>query len=101
MPEPELPDFVTWPVFPFEGDLRIKTPLDRLDADLPRQGEGGRPCRSCAKPDRECLWTNDRWRVIAGPRKAVPLVFLETREHVDLGDFDDETGADFGRMIVN
>jgi hypothetical protein len=100
VPEPELPDFVTWPVFPFEGDLRIKTPHARLDEDFPREGEAGRPCPSCAKPDTAYLWTNNRWRVSPGQRKALPLVFLETREHIDLGDFDDETAADFGRMTV-
>ena len=100
MPDRALPDFVDWPVFPFEGDLRIKTPLAALEADLPREGEGHRPCRSCADGDDAYLWTDDRWRVRAGARKAAPVVFLETRDHRDLEDFDDELAADFGRMTV-
>ena len=100
MSKPELPDYVTWPVFPFEGDLRIKTPLEALDNDVPREGESGWPCRSCALTDDDYLWTDARWRVKAGARKAAPIVFLETRDHVDLDDFDDRLAAEFGRMIV-
>jgi hypothetical protein len=101
MPEDSLPDFVSWSVFPFEGELQIKPPLERLPADLPRGGEeGGTPCTACADDDDAYLWTNDRWRVRAGARKAAPFVFLETRDHLDLDDFDDDLAADFGRMTV-
>ena len=33
-------------------------------------------------PDPNLIWANDHWRVRAAEPKAVPLVFLETREHV-------------------
>jgi len=100
MPDGALPDFVSWSVFPFEGDLQIKTPLDRLPADLGRDGEDDRPCSACAQSDDEYLWVDNHWRVKAGPRKAAPFVFLETREHLDLGDLNDELAAEFGRMTV-
>ena len=100
MPDGSLPDFVSWSVFPFEGALRIKTPLETLPADLPREGEGDRPCSLCAQTDDDYLWAGEQWRVKAGPRKAAPIVFLETREHLDLDDFDDELAAGFGRMTV-
>lgn len=100
MPEGSLPDFVGWSVFPFEGDLQIKTPLDRLPTDLVRDGEDDRPCSACADEDDEYLWVDEHWRLRAGARKAAPFVFLETRDHVDLEDFDDDLAADFGRMTV-
>ena len=35
-----------------------------------------------------------------GPPRAVLLVFLETRAHVDLSEMSDEQSAGLGRMIV-
>jgi hypothetical protein len=96
-----VPGFVRWPLFPFAGDLSVKAIPDRLPADLPRAGEGpDRPCPSCADSDEQYLWTDDRWRVRAAEPKAVPLVFLETRDHVDLDGLCDELAAGLGRMIV-
>src|SRR2546421_3529960 len=95
--ELKVPDFVKWPLFPFEGDVTVRAIPPRLAEDLPRSGEGGRPCPSCAEPDDSYLWVDDRWRVRAAEAKAVPLVFLETREHVDLDGLSDEIAADLGR----
>jgi hypothetical protein len=44
---------------------------------------------------------DDHWRVSAGPRSGVPLqVFLETREHLDLGDLDDQRATELGLLTV-
>ena len=44
-----LPGFVDWPIFPFEGDLRVRRYEPLRDSDYPRSGEaGGGPCDSCA-----------------------------------------------------
>ena len=54
MTEPErpaLPGFVTWPIFPFEGDLRVNELLPDMATGIPREGEAGRPCRIGAADD--------------------------------------------------
>ena len=95
-----LPDFVNWPIFPFEGDLRVKEPWPDLEHDLVRAGEGDRPCPSCPKGDDEYLWVDEHWRVIAANRLAVPAVFLETRAHLDHHELDDDLAAEYGRLLV-
>ena len=95
-----LPAFVDWPIFPFEGELRVKEPLPAMATDLVRAGEGDRPCPSCGKPDDHYLWVDDRWRVIAANRLAVPAVVLESREHLDLHELDDAMAAELGRLTV-
>jgi hypothetical protein len=103
-PDPlPLPDFVSWPIFPFVGDLPVREVQPRRAEDHPRDGEpGGSPCRACAAPDAEYLWVDDRWRVTPPlrPSGAPVQLFLETRDHVDLEDLDEDGAADLGRMIV-
>jgi hypothetical protein len=97
-----LPEYVDWPIFPFEGELRVKAPM-HMGSDLPRSGEpGGQPCRPCAEGDDAFIWVDDRWRVRARAEPSVVPVrlFLETRDHIDLDGLDDEGGAELGRMIV-
>jgi hypothetical protein len=98
----ELPNYVNWPIFPFEGDLRVKEPLPRMTTDIAREGEGGRECGICARPDADYVWTDDRWRLTAlSQRTALPVVvLLETRDHLDLGDFDDELARELGSMTL-
>jgi hypothetical protein len=98
-----LPDFVSWPIFPFVGDLRVRDVQPRRSEDYPRDGEpGGSPCGACVAPDDEYLWVDEHWRVKPPLRRsgAPVLLFLETREHLDLDDFDEERAAEMGRMIV-
>jgi diadenosine tetraphosphate (Ap4A) HIT family hydrolase len=98
-----LPDFVHWPIFPFVGDMSVRGVLPRRSFEYPRNGEpGGAPCDACAAPDEEFVWVDDFWRVRPPiePSGAPVQVFLETREHLDLSDLDDDRAADMGRMIV-
>ncbi len=98
-----LPDYVKYPIFPFEGDLRVKVPLERMAADLPRSGEGGRPCDGCGENRNGFdLWSDGFWRVRGtGQLNALSaLVFLETVPHLDFGDLDDEQAASYGRITV-
>jgi len=98
-----LPDFVRWPIFPFEGDLQVREVTPKRAEDYPRDGEpGGSPCPSCTAPDSEYLWVDEHWRVRPPlqPSGAPVLVFLETRAHVDLDGLDDELAGELGRMIV-
>jgi hypothetical protein len=97
-----LPDFVNWDIFPFEGDLRVREVLPAAESEWPRAGEpGGGPCGSCADADDEYLWVDDHWRVRAARPSGVPVqVFLETREHVDMGDLGFERAGELGQMLV-
>jgi hypothetical protein len=98
-----LPDFASWPIFPFVGDLRVRAVEPRREADWPRDGEpGGGPCRACETPDDRCIWVDEHWRVLApDTRSGVPVqLFLETREHVDMDGLDPARAAEMGQMIV-
>ena len=98
-----LPDFVSWPIFPFVGEMRVREVVPRQPADWPRSGEpGGGPCESCAEPDARYIWVDEHWRVLApATRSAVPVqIFLETRDHVDMDGLDSTRAAELGQLIV-
>ncbi len=83
-------------LFPFEGDLRLKQLSPLLDAELPREGEGDKPCTQCDNLD-DVIWANERWVVRAAKPSACPVVvYLETRAHLDLGDLDETYAAELG-----
>jgi hypothetical protein len=92
----------SWPIFPFEGDIRVKPTIVAGDRDLPRSGEpGAKPCETCPRPDDDYIWVDDHWRVSGSKPKGLPVqVFLETREHVDQDQLDDERAGELGRLIV-
>ena len=47
-----LPAFVNWPIFPFEGDFRVREYKELQPHDRPRTGEpGGGPCETCRAGD--------------------------------------------------
>jgi diadenosine tetraphosphate (Ap4A) HIT family hydrolase len=97
-----LPDFVTWPSFPFEGELRVK-PLEPIsDTEPPRQGEEAATCLACAAADEAYIWVSERWRVRAMDRPTgLPMVLiLESRSHLDLGDLPNLLAAELGVMTV-
>ena len=97
-----LPEFVRWPTFPFEGDLRVK-PLDPPVAEEPaRQGEGGENCAKCQADDSEYIWVDERWRVrsLSRPSGLPVVVVLETRHHYDLGDLSNMLAAELGVLTV-
>jgi len=98
-----LPDFVSWPIFPFEGAMQVRAVVPLQPADWPRSGEpGGGPCLSCGEPDDRCIWVDDHWRVRAPDARAgVPIqLFLETRAHVDMDGLDPARAAELGQLIV-
>ena len=100
-----MPDIVSWNVFPWEvvdGELVPKTVPPPVD-EPPRAGERGRPCGACAGFDPErVVWEDERWVLThEGAPSGLPLVVvLHTREHVDLGDLDDELASELGRISV-
>jgi hypothetical protein len=97
-----LPDFVSWDIFPFEGDLRVREVQPNAPHEWPRAGEpGGAPCGSCTDGDDQFIWVDDHWRVRASRPSGVPVqVFLETREHVDMDGLDRERAAELGQLLV-
>jgi hypothetical protein len=98
----KLPDFVSWPSFPFEGELRVK-PLEPIsDTEPPRQGEDAGSCLACAASDEAYIWVSERWRVRAMDRPTgLPMVLiLESRSHLDLGDLPNLLAAELGVMTV-
>ena len=98
----KLPDFVTWPGFPFEGDLRVR-PLEPVaDVEPPREGEDIADCTACAAPEEAYIWVSERWRVRAMDRPTgLPMVLiLESRSHLDLGDLPNLLAAELGVMTV-
>jgi len=94
-----------WDVFPWEpvdGALVPKVVRPPLDQEPPRQGDpGGEPCPTCRHGGERAIWENERWRVKPMPRSGLPLVLmLESREHLDYPDLDDDLAAEFGRISV-
>jgi hypothetical protein len=63
-----MPPVHEWETFPFDGELRPRALLPPVEQEAPRFGEGGVDCRRCAATDDRYLWTDERWRLIAGDR---------------------------------
>lgn len=101
-----MPPVGEWDMFPWEvvdGALVpkvIRAPF--ADGEPPRVGEpGGEPCFRCAGEDPSVrIWENERWMVTRpGSPKGMPLVlWLETKEHMDFTDLDDDMAAEYGRI---
>lgn len=93
-----------WEIFPWDvvdGELVPKVLAAPVATEPPRTGEpGGEPCGYCTALDRDDLiWENDRWTVRPLHRAGMPLILmLETREHLDFTDLDDDLAAEYGRL---
>jgi hypothetical protein len=98
----KLPDFVSWPSFPFEGDLSVKPLEPVVDVEPPRDGEDIANCPACAASDDAYIWVSERWRVRAMEHPGgLPMVLiLESRSHLDLGDLPNLLAAELGVMTV-
>ena len=103
-----MPAVADWPIFPFKGDISVRTVRPFADEDEPRSGEpGGSPCHCSGEGGEEPnppIWKNDRWLVrpipFGGERSPFPAYMLETIEHLDLDDFDEPMAADLGVMTL-
>jgi diadenosine tetraphosphate (Ap4A) HIT family hydrolase len=95
------PPVQEWDSWPFAGGVTPKA-LRPREPEPPREGEGGRPCPGCEKPDADYIWTDDTWRLLALPPSGLPFVgLLEPREHVDSPrDLPDARLAEMGIMLA-
>lgn len=90
-----------WDSWPFEGDVvpkRLRPP----EPEPRREGEDGRPCPACEKPDTDYIWSDEHWRLMALPASGLPIVvLLEPRTHVDgPRDLSDDMLAEMGIMLA-
>ncbi len=89
------------PLFPFTAAPQLKELSAVMSTELTREGEGGRPCKSCGD-DGRVLWCNERWKVTGIRPSANPVgLFLETVEHVDFEHFDEDMASEFGRLTMH
>jgi len=95
-----MPPVEEWDMFPWEGDLQPKVLLPPLQAEEPRLGEGDRPCPCVEGEPKGAIWRNDSFVLSATEQPGgLPLVlFLQSREHLDYDDMDDELAAELGRV---
>ena len=98
-----MPPVEGWESFPFDGEMRPR-PLAPPEAEeRPREGAGGVDCWACKAADDEFLWTDGRWRLVAGSEEhTLPVVvLLMPREHyAEPGDLPDELAADLGVQLA-
>ena len=89
-----------WDIFPWEGELVTKVLRPPVEAEEPRHGEGGRPCWCESGEPQNAIWRNERWVVTSQEKPGgLPLMLvLQPREHLDLGDLDDDLASELGRV---
>ncbi|GAB3198882.1 hypothetical protein GCM10027062_14230 [Nocardioides hungaricus] len=97
------PGMSAWDVFPWEVADGAVVPkvLGAPGEEEPREGEAGRSCFACdGFPPERIVWEDERWVLLAEAEPTgLPLVLvLWTREHLDVGDFDDEHAGELGRI---
>jgi diadenosine tetraphosphate (Ap4A) HIT family hydrolase len=102
-----MPPVEEWEMFPWEvvdGRLAPKVLRPPVATEEARWGETeSRPCGSCAGDQSSYrIWHNERWFVSSPPEpKGLPLVLmLQSREHLDFTDMDDDLAAEYGRLSV-
>jgi diadenosine tetraphosphate (Ap4A) HIT family hydrolase len=95
------PPVQEWASWPFEGGVTPKA-LVPPAPEPPRMGVGGVDCEACARPDADCFWTDERWRLLEQGPGGLPFVcILEPRVHIDApGDADPDFAREMGWMIA-
>ena len=98
-----LPAQSMWEIFPFEPDgLRVRPLEPPVVPEPPRGGEGGNPCRRCADPEANVVWSDERWTLVAWDEPlGLPFAAaLMPKAHLDLGDLDERHAAELGVLTV-
>lgn len=96
-----LPGYVSWPTFPYEGELQVRPVADVVLPEPPREGAGGVDCSACERPDDSYVWTNANWRVSSTqePTGLPVVLLLEPRTHADLHDLPAALVEQLGSML--
>jgi diadenosine tetraphosphate (Ap4A) HIT family hydrolase len=96
------PPVEEWLTFPFEGDVRLRELLPPVEAEPPRNGEGGQACWRCDTPDDDAIWSDERWILAPLPEPSgMPVVLiLSSRAHHDLADLPEELQTELGPLLV-
>jgi diadenosine tetraphosphate (Ap4A) HIT family hydrolase len=97
-----VPPVDEWESWPFDGDLRVRELAPPVEAERPRNGVDGVDCWQCAHGEEGLLWSNEHWTVRSfdKPSGLPAVVLLETREHVDFTDLDDERASELGPLLL-
>lgn len=99
-----VPMYVVMPQFPYEGDLHVKELVEPRIPEPPRRGDDGpADCPRCNNMDQGSIWVDDDW-VLAIELQASGLpaaVMVQPKQHVDLGQLDDEQAGALGRIVVH
>lgn len=100
-----MPAYEGWESFPWEvvdGKLVPKVLQPPVDAEGARGGESpDKPCPTCTGNDTDDrIWENERWFVnlVREPGGMPLILFLQTIEHLDYPDMDDELASEYGRL---
>ncbi|GEP39878.1 hypothetical protein NPS01_35410 [Nocardioides psychrotolerans] len=99
-----MPPIGDWDIFPWEVvDGALVPKVLQPPSDEPaRFGDSmDKPCGACTRPDpTRLVWEDEFWVLTHGGQPSgLPLVLtLHTREHLDLGDLDDELASQLGRI---
>lgn len=94
-------DLLNDPLFPFEGDLKLR-PLEPPTLPEPeRHGVSASDCHLCEESPAETIWSDERWRVLskAEPHGLPMVAVLAPRAHHDLDDLPAELARELGPMI--
>ncbi|WP_134766609.1 hypothetical protein [Nocardioides sp. 1609] len=100
-----MPPLGAWDIFPWttvDGAIVPRTLAAPAD-EPPRWGESDeKPCGACAvgfDPER-VVWEDEVWVLTHhGAPSGMPLVLtLHTREHLDMGNLDDDQASQLGRI---
>lgn len=99
-----MPASAAWEIFPWtvvDGALAPRN-LPAPSDEPTRSGEGGDPCEPCAQgfDSETVVWEDDVWVLThGGAPSGLPLwLTLFTREHLDMGNLDDDQASQLGRI---
>jgi len=96
-----------WEIFPFEAaGLRLKRMEPLAESEEPRDGEGGRPCRTCDQVDERNsedaeVWRDDNWRITVSAPSGAPLILMLVPQiHQDFTTLPMDLAGEMGQIMV-
>jgi len=95
-----MADMAGWDVFPFEGEIRMRTVDEPVVPEPLRHGEDGEPCGACTDGLSRAIWADERWMLVPLSETSIPIVLLEPQEHLDSTDLDDAMAAELGLLTT-